>query len=178
MSTLPGSPRSPDFDSSYFRSALGRFATGVTVVTAQDTSGQALGLTISSFNSVSLDPPMIVWSLAKKASSLKAFMAASRYVVHVLSASQLHLAKRFAYGSQPERFAGSTTTQAPGGTLMLNNPDVAAWFECFNLTWHEAGDHYVFIGQVEHCHRQFLQPLIYHAGDFDLTPATEPLAGQ
>jgi flavin reductase (DIM6/NTAB) family NADH-FMN oxidoreductase RutF len=121
---------------------------------------------------------MIVWSLSKKASSLNAFMSAKRYVVHVLSASQLHLAKRFAYGSQPERFSGSTTTRAPGGTLMLNSPDITAWFECFNVTHHEAGDHFVFIGQVEHCHRQFQQPLIYHAGDFDLTPSTEPLVGR
>jgi flavin reductase (DIM6/NTAB) family NADH-FMN oxidoreductase RutF len=167
-----------NFDSRYFRSALGRFATGVTVVTTHDAAGHPLGLTISSFNSVSLEPPMSLWSLAKKASSLEAFRSASRYVVHVLSASQLHLAKRFAYGSQAERFAGVPTCTTASGTLMLNAPDVTAWFECFNLAQHQAGDHWVFIGQVERCHREFHQPLVYHAGDFDLTPSTEPLVGR
>ena len=178
MTSPQNFPAPPDFDSRYFRSALGRFATGVTVITTQDSHHAPLGLTISSFNSVSLEPPMILWSLAKKASSLQAFKAAPRYVVHVLSATQLHLAKRFAYGSQPERFTGTPTGRAPNGTLMLQNPDIAAWFECFNVAQHEAGDHIVFIGQVEHCHRQFHQPLIYHAGDFDLTPSVEPLIGR
>lgn len=175
---VPRAARAPDFDSRYFRSALGRFATGVTIITTQDTEGHPVGLTISSFNSVSLEPPMILWSLAKKASSLTTFLSVDRYVVHVLSASQLHLAKRFAYGSQAERFAQVQTCHSPAGTLMLSDTDVTARFECFNLAQHEAGDHYVFIGQVEHCERQFHQPLVYHAGDFDLTPSIEPITGR
>src|SRR3546814_18979828 len=59
---------------------------------------------------------------------------------------------------------------------MLDEPECAAWFECYNLTQHDAGDHKIFIGQVERCHRSFGQPLVYHAGDFDLTPSTEPLS--
>src|SRR3546814_12812167 len=89
---------------------------------------------------------------------------------------QLSLAKRFAQGSQTDRFKGLALTRAPGGTLMLDEPECAAWFECYNLTQHDAGDHKIFIGQVERCHRSFGQPLVYHAGDFDLTPSTEPLS--
>ncbi|MFW7340292.1 flavin reductase family protein [Pollutimonas sp. H1-120] len=167
----------PDFDSRFFRSALGRFATGVTVITTEASQGGGpVGLTISSFNSVSLEPPMVLWTLSKKASSLAHFLQARRYVVHVLAAPQLSLAKRFAQGAQADRFKGLALTRAPGGTLMLDAPECAAWFECYNLTQHDAGDHTIFIGQVEHCHRNFGQPLVYHAGDFDLTPSTEPLS--
>ncbi|MCC2594917.1 flavin reductase family protein [Pusillimonas sp. MFBS29] len=170
-------PTRPDFDSAFFRSALGRFATGVTVITTEDpTNHKPLGLTISSFNSVSLEPPMVLWSLTRNASSLIHFQAAQRYVIHVLAAPQLNLAKRFAYGPQTKRFEGLALTRAPGGTLMLDDQECAAWFECFNLTQHDAGDHVIFVGQVEHCHRNFNQPLVYHAGDFDLTPSTEPLS--
>ncbi len=166
----------PDFDAEFFRSALGRFATGVTIITTETDDQRPVGLTISSFNSVSLDPPIVLWSLSRAASSLRHFLGAQRYVIHVLSATQLHLAKRFAYGPQAHRFDGLALTRAPGGTLMLDDSECAAWFECHNLEQHEAGDHLVFIGQVERCHRNSGQPLVYHAGDFDLTPSTEPLS--
>jgi flavin reductase (DIM6/NTAB) family NADH-FMN oxidoreductase RutF len=166
-----------DFDSTYFRSALGRFATGVTVITCESPlTGEPMGLTISSFASVSLNPPLVLWTLVKSASSLPHFQETERYVIHVLAASQLHLAKRFAHGSQAERFQGIARTRTADGTMKLAEPDCPAWFECFNLTRHDAGDHVVFIGQVEHCRRNFVQPLVYHAGDFDLTPSTEPLS--
>lgn len=166
-----------DFDDNYFRSALGRFPTGVTVITTATISGdQPVGLTISSFNSVSLQPPLILWSLTRSASSLVHFQQCQRYVVHVLAATQLHLAKRFAGGPQATRFAGIPVSAAPSGTPMLADAECAAWFECYNLTQHDAGDHVVFIGQVERCHRIASQPLVYHAGDFDLTPLTEPLS--
>ena len=171
------SPQDTGFTQDYFRSALGRFPTGVTVVTTRSAiSNEPVGLTVSSFNSVSLNPPMVLWSLSKTSSSLSHFMQTDRYVIHVLSAQQLALAKQFAYGSQPQRFQGCTPTTSPAGALMLDDAHVAAWFDCRCVARHEAGDHIVFIGQVEHCSRQLLQPLVYHAGDFDLTPSTEPLA--
>ena len=167
----------PDFDSSFFRSALGRFATGVTVVMTDNGEGSApVGLTVSSFNSVSLDPPLVSWTLSKKSSSLLQFLHSQRYVIHVLSAQQLHLAKRYASGPQEQRFEGMALKRSPTGAVMLNDPTCAAWFECYNLCHHEAGDHILFIGQVERCQRSFHQPLVYHAGDFDLTPSHEPLA--
>lgn len=167
----------PDFDSAYFRSALGRFATGVTIVTTETAEGEPWGLTVSSFNAVSLEPPMVLWSLSQKASALPHFLAAERYVIHVLSASQLHLAKRFSKGRQSERFAGVPLTRSPHGVPMLADEDTAAWFECWSYAKHPAGDHTLFIGQVERCARRYSQPLVYHAGDFDLTPSIEPISG-
>ncbi len=165
----------PTFDSRYFRSALGRFPTGVAIITSESaTDASPVGLTISSFNSVSLEPPLVLWSLSHSSSLLDTFEQGERYVVHVLSAQQLHLAKRFAYGPQSDRFSVAASTRAPGGGLMLAD-EFAAWFECVNLARHNAGDHVVFIGQVEHCHHTFAQPLVYHAGDFDLTPSSQPL---
>lgn len=166
-----------DFPDRYFRSALGRFPTGVTIVTAEHpATGAAVGLTISSFTSVSLQPPLILWTLTQSAASRAAFLALEHYVIHVLSASQIHLARRFSRGSHKERFAGLPLSRAPNGTLMLDDPRCAAWFECRHFDRHEAGDHTIFVGQVEHCHYQPKAPLIYHAGDFDLTPASEPLS--
>lgn len=174
---MPSLPTPADFPDLYFRSALGRFPTGVTVVTTEHPdSGIALGLTISSFSSVSLNPPMVLWTLTHSASSLPAFQRVERYVIHILSATQVDLARRFSHGPQTERFAGLSLERAPNGTLMLGDPRCAAWFECHNTQQHPAGDHTIFVGQVEHCQRQLTAPLIYHAGDFDLTPASEPLS--
>ncbi len=167
----------PDFDQRFFRSALGRFATGVTIVTTQTADGRPWGLTVSSFNAVSLDPPMVLWSLSNTASALPHFLHAERYVIHVLAASQLPLAKRFAYGRQEERFQDVALKRSPHGIPMLADSDTAAWFECWNHARHPAGDHTLFIGQVERCDRRYTQPLVYHAGDFDLTPSIEPMPG-
>src|SRR5688572_14305512 len=109
--------RQPDFDSLYFRSALGRFPTGVTVITAETRHEHSpIGLTISSFNSVSLDPPLVLWTLSKKAASLAHFQHVDRYVIHVLGAHQLNLARKFAYGPQADRFKGIKLARAPHGT--------------------------------------------------------------
>lgn len=164
----------PRFDTAFFRSALGRFATGVTVVTAETDQGQPLGLTVSSFNAVSLEPPLILWSLSKNSSSLPHIQAGQGYVVHVLSAAQVDLARRFAYGDQAERFAEQTLRRSPGGLLMLGT-ECSAWFACRHYAQHEAGDHVVFIGAVEDCGHSSSLPLIYHAGDFELTPNNLPL---
>lgn len=166
-------PRKADFNSRQFRTTLGKFPTGVTVITASDPhTSQPLGLTISSFGSVSLEPPMVLWSLTHTALSLQAFLNVDRYVIHVLSAGQKAMAKRFAKGSQSERFKGLKLTQAPNGSLKIADDNFAAWYECHNTQHHLAGDHTIFVGQVEHCQHQHLPPLIYHAGNFDLTPAS------
>src|SRR5699024_2707819 len=113
----------------------------------------------------------------KKAHSLALFEQTERYVIHVLSAGQLSLAQRFATGTPSERFKQQATTRTPQGTLMLDAPQCAAWFECYNLRQHASGDHVIFIGQVERCHHAEIQPLVYHAGDFDLTPSTQSISG-
>lgn len=164
---------SSTFDSDFFRSALGRFATGVTVVTGpnKDHTDQAVGLTVSSFNSVSLNPPLVLWSLAKHSQSLPHFVQGAGYVIHVLGASQLSVAKRFAWGEQADRFCNHPLKTSPHGLPMLDDEHCSAWFECKHYAMHEAGDHLVLIGEVTHCGRSAHQPLIYHAGDFDLTPS-------
>lgn len=171
-------PTPADFDELHFRSVVGRFPTGVTVITTETPySGAPVGLTISSFHSLSLEPPLILWTLTKKASSLPHFCKTKRYVVHILAAEQQQLAKRFARGPQADRFNGVNLARAPGGTVMLDDARTAAWLECYNVTQHEAGDHYIFVGQVERCQFQPVAPLVYHAGDFDLTPPAQTIPG-
>lgn len=161
------------FDSAFFRRALGHFATGVTVVTAENAEGEPLGMTVNSFNSVSLDPPLVLWSLSGTSTSFEAFQKCDSYVVHVLSADQVGLAQRFARGSTLERYAGVRVGRAPGGTLMLKEP-CAAWFECRNSRRYPEGDHVIMVGHVQYCDHSVAQPLVFHAGRFDLTPSRRP----
>lgn len=163
---MPASP--PAFDALFFRSALGRFATGVTVVTTSDSQDRPIGLTVSSFNAVSLQPPLILWSLSLASSSLPIFETCPRYVVNVLAANQVALARRFASGYTPERYTGLAAPRAPAGTPMLEN--CTAWFECYNRSRHVEGDHVILVGEVEHCGHSEAPPLVFHAGSFDLTP--------
>jgi len=162
------------FDASFFRTALGRFATGVTVVTTAAPDGAPIGLTVSSFNSVSLDPPLVLWSLSLRSSSLSVFEHCERYVVNVLSAEQIALARRFATGNTRERFNGLPQRQAPGGTPMLDEY-CAAWFECRNRSRYVEGDHVIMVGEVERCGHTGEAPLVFHAGGFELTPANKDL---
>lgn len=162
-------PFAPSFDAAHFRATLGRFATGVTIITAEAANGTPVGLTVSSFNSVSLNPPLVLWSLAQSSSSVPAMQQCERYVIHVLSAEQIALARRFATGKTPERFAGLELARAPGGTLMLAG-ESAAWFECRNRSRYLEGDHFIMVGEVEHCGHSDTAPLVFHAGGFDLTP--------
>ena len=161
---------SPDFDAAEFRSALGRFATGVTIVTTRQADGSPVGLTVSSFNSVSLSPPLVLWSLSRTSSSLAAFEACERYVINVLAADQIHLARRFATGTAAERFADVELCDAPGGAPRLAAPG-AAWFACHNRSRYVEGDHIIFVGEVERCDHSKASPLVFHAGGFALTPS-------
>ncbi|OZI41027.1 flavin reductase [Bordetella genomosp. 1] len=166
------SAASPAFDAAFFRTALGRYATGVTVVSTTGLDGERIGLTVSSFNSVSLAPPLVLWSLSAASSSLAAFEQCERYVINVLSAEQIALARRFATGRTAERFAGLPVVNAPGGTPMLDGLN-AAWFECRNRSRYVEGDHIIMVGEVEACGHSNEDPLVFHAGGFDLTPARE-----
>ncbi|HEY0294273.1 MAG TPA: flavin reductase family protein [Bordetella sp.] len=166
-------PSTPSFDSAHFRAALGRFATGVTIITTQAADGSPIGMAASSFNSVSLEPPLVLWSLGLQASSYPAMTQCERYVIHVLAADHVALARRFATGKQPERFADLPLATAPNGTLMLAD-ESAAWFECRNRSQYQEGDHLIMVGEVEHCGYNAAAPLIFHAGGFALTPAHNP----
>ena len=168
---------SPDFETPHFRQALSRFATGVTVVTTHApgaTRGQAassnfIGLTASSFNSVSLTPPLVLWSLGLRSGSLPLFHAGTHYVINVLAADQLALCKRFAYG-EGDRFAGVDYTLGQSGLPILDG--ALAWFECHNRSRYEEGDHVIFVGEVERCgFAEGGEPLVFQGGQFSTTRA-------
>ncbi len=166
MSSSPpaAQARAPQFSSHEFRTALGLFATGVTIVTARAPDGQLVGLTASSFNSVSLSPPLVLWSLAQAARSMPAFRHGSHYAIHILAADQQALAQRFA-NPHVARFADLRVTEGASGTPLLDG--CVATFECFNRSRYSEGDHVIFVGEVEHCsHRPGTAPLLYHGGKF------------
>jgi len=140
------------------------FATGVTIVTARSASGELLGLTANSFNSVSLDPPLVLWSLARNAGSMAAFSNGLHYAINVLAADQQALAEQFA-ARGAERWAGVAFTDGVSGAPLLAG--AAASFECFNRSQYAEGDHVIFVGEVERCsHRADAAPLLFHGGRF------------
>lgn len=162
--TAPSRALAPAFSDPEFRAALGMFATGVTIITARDASGAPVGLTANSFNSVSLAPPLVLWSLARSASSMPAFEHGSHYAINILSAGQHALAARFA-SKGIDRFADLPFREGVGGAPILEGS--AAVFECFNRSQYEEGDHVIFVGEVERCERQEgLAPLIFHGGRY------------
>lgn len=135
-----------EFNARHLRDALGNFATGVTVVTTLDAQGASVGLTISSFSPVSLNPPLILWSLVNTASSREAFLQHPRFAINVLAADQHALALQFASRS-PDRFNGVAVELSASGLPLLTG--ALAWFECKRFAEHLAGDHTIFIGEVE-----------------------------
>jgi flavin reductase (DIM6/NTAB) family NADH-FMN oxidoreductase RutF len=150
-------------DSRSLRDALGEFATGVAVVTARTADGRPVGVTINSFASVSLEPPLVLWSLGLQSPSLAVFEACSHYAVNILAADQVELSQRFSQ-SQNDRFAGIDTIVGAGGTPIL--PGCSAWFECRNEMRYPGGDHIILVGYVENFSRQEKRPLIFHGGQY------------
>lgn len=177
-STAPVTPPSPE----RFKQALSCFATGVTVITARAGPSASvpnpqgfIGLTASSFNSVSLNPPLVLWSLGLGARSLPAFLAGSHYVVNVLAASQRELCERFAY-APGDRFAGIDWQPGACGLPILDG--CLAWFECRHRSRYEEGDHIIFVGEVERCGIGAEQPpLIYQGSRLQTTRALDVTAG-
>jgi flavin reductase (DIM6/NTAB) family NADH-FMN oxidoreductase RutF len=163
MSTPSSGAVPPEFGSRHFRDALSQFATGVTVITTRLPDGSFVGLTASSFNSVSLDPPLVLWSLAQGATSLPVFTENSHYVINVLAGDQAALAERFAMRID-NRFDGVDFVLSHTGLPVLRG--VAAWFECHNRSRYPEGDHVIFVGEVERCDVLPKPPLIYHGGKF------------
>lgn len=163
----PGRLASPPlFSPADFRSSLAMFATGVTIVTARDASGARIGLTANSFNSVSMAPPLVLWSLARAAGSMPVFTEGSHYAINILAAGQKELALRFAAGPAADRFAGVAFRDGTAsGAPILEG--AAAVFECFNRSRYDEGDHVIFVGEVEHCERRAdALPLIFHGGRY------------
>lgn len=154
-----------DFDARDFRNALGSFATGVTVVTAQDAGGGLTGITVNSFASVSLDPPLVSWSLSLQSPALAVFRHCGHYAINVLAANQTALSTHFARPSdQQDRFVGLEFEAGSGAAPLLQG--CCAWFECRNEIRHAGGDHLIFIGRVEsyrYCERP---PLLFLGGQY------------
>lgn len=146
-----------------FRSALGAFATGVTVITTRSAEGVDVGLTANSFNSVSLEPPMVLWSLAKSSRILPVFTAAKHFAIHVLAADQEAISTQFSRPGQ-DRFAGVAIERGLGETPLLRH--YAARFQCRTASQYDGGDHVIFVGQVEMFDHTDCEPLVFHGGQY------------
>jgi 3-hydroxy-9,10-secoandrosta-1,3,5(10)-triene-9,17-dione monooxygenase reductase component len=151
------------FDTREFRSALGAFATGVTLVTTRNDDGEPVGLTASSFNSVSLDPPLVLWSLARRSSTLHAFSQAQHWAVHILASDQEALSSRF--GSRgTDKFRGLEIDCGVGDVPLLSG--CTARFQCRTTFQYDGGDHIIFVGEVLAFDRSDLPPLLFHGGNY------------
>jgi flavin reductase (DIM6/NTAB) family NADH-FMN oxidoreductase RutF len=145
------------------RRALGRFATGVTIVTTRGPAGRTEGVTVNSFSSVSLDPPLVLWCLRSAAPSLPSFLAAEWFAINVLGADQHHLSRHFAT-PHPDKFAAIASTSGLGDCPLL--PSALARFECRTERHIEAGDHTIFLGRIIRADHREGEPLVFSAGRF------------
>ncbi|MBI3789541.1 MAG: flavin reductase family protein [Gemmatimonadetes bacterium] len=146
-----------------FRALLGRFASGVTVVTTVDAAGHDHGMTVSAFSSVSLDPPLVMVCIARDASAFAAFERANAIVVNILAAEQEALSRRFA-GEVSDRFAGLGYHRADNGAAVLH--DVLAWLSARVVDRHAAGDHVILVAEVEDGKVDEHRPLLYYRGGY------------
>lgn len=169
----------PHFDPKDFRRALGMFATGVTIVTARGPDGEPVGVTANSFNSVSISPPLVLWSLAKSAYSLTMFSQASHWNVHILAEDQVAMSNLFARSGQ-DKFSGLQLDPAPSNAPLLQG--CSARFQCRTMFQYEGGDHVIFVGEVVGYDRSERPPLLYVTGGYALASrksepvSTEPSA--
>ncbi len=155
------------------RNLLGQFATGVTVITTCTADGRRVGMTANSFSSVSLDPPLVLWSLARSAPSLQDFLSASHFAINVLGSDQHGLSGHFARPAV-DKFAGIDCEQGPAGVPLLNG--AIATLVCRNGTQYEGGDHLIFLGEIEHYRHSGGEPLVFHAGQYRVAVAHPAIA--
>jgi flavin reductase (DIM6/NTAB) family NADH-FMN oxidoreductase RutF len=146
-----------------FRAALGRFASGVTVVTTKDINGRLHGITVSAFCSVSLEPPLVLVCIEKITGSHRAFAESMAFIVNLLGSNQQYLADRFA-SRLPDKFEGVSYRRGIEDLPILENTLVA--LECFLKYSFDAGDHTIFVGQIEKSHVSDGEPLIYFHGNY------------
>lgn len=152
------------FDSKQYRGALGFFPTGITVITTLDSAGAPVGFTANSFNSVSLEPPLVLWSLAKTAGVMEVFERAERFAVHVLSAEQVEISNTFATPSD-DRFAKVDWALSERNLPIIHN--CAALFECEREHLYQGGDHLIFVARVMAFSTQTdAKSLAYHHGEY------------
>lgn len=155
-----------------YRRALAQFATGVTVVTTRAADGTPVGLTVNSFNSVSLEPPLVLWSLALKANSLPAFEQCGHYAVNVLSDQQLSVATRFATRGA-DRFGLADWHAGPFQLPVLD--DCVATLVATNRSRYREGDHMILVGEVVQYDAPGGVPLVFHDGRYIARAVEAPL---
>ena len=163
-------PPSPPFDQREFRNALGTFTTGVTIVTACSPDGKLIGVTANSFNSVSLDPPLVLWSLSKSSNSLAAFEAAEYWAVHILSHDQDQLATHFSKRAH-DKFAGLDLETGMGGAPLLDG--CTTRMQCKTAYRYDGGDHIIMVGEVMHFEHSDIAPLVYQRGNYAIATRKE-----
>ena len=160
-------------DNRRFRDALGQFPTGVTIITTVTPGGERLGMTISSFNSLSLDPPLVLFSIWREANSFASWQRAERYAINVLSENQEELSNKFAR-AKGERWIGQTLLSGRTGLPLLPNAVIA--FECEAYGRHDGGDHEIFVGRVVELHENQGKrghPLVFFGGQYRRLGAVE-----
>jgi flavin reductase (DIM6/NTAB) family NADH-FMN oxidoreductase RutF len=153
----------PDEIKRALRSALGQFTTGVTVIATRAADGHLVGVTANSFGALSLEPPLVVWALRTNSASLAAFESAGRFVVSVLAEAQVDLSRTFA-SHAANKFEGVACALNEHGMPLLHG--ACAWFECKTVSRQTAGDHCLFIAQVERFSSSEMAPLVFHAGHY------------
>ncbi len=150
-------------DGDLFRSVLGRFASGITVITTHDAEGRDHGMTASAFSSLSLDPPLILVCIANDATMAPVMSTAETFAVNILADSQEPLSRRFA-GIVDDRFVGIGFSRGQLGDVLLD--DVLAWMQCRVVARHPAGDHLIVVGEVELADARDARPLLYYRGGY------------
>lgn len=151
------------------RDALGQYATGVTIATTLDRSGNPVGMTVNSFSSVSLEPPLILWSIAETSLGFDVFRDTEHFCINVLCSDQVDLAKQFAQVSE-DKFSGLRLSQGLHGIPKIEG--CLAHFECSTEARYPGGDHIILLGRVARHGKFEGEPLLFHAGQFyDLSPA-------
>jgi flavin reductase (DIM6/NTAB) family NADH-FMN oxidoreductase RutF len=163
MNQIVSAQVDPEFERKQYRRALSRFATGVAVMTTMQDGGAPAGVTVNSFSSVSLEPPLVLWSLALSSSMFAHFEKGARFGVNVLGSGQTELSRRFSTKGL-DRFAGVSWRLSQAGVPLLNN--ALATFECAVEARHPAGDHMIFVGRVLHYDDSAGEPLIFHSGAY------------
>ncbi len=152
-----------EFDFAGYRRALGCFATGVAIVTALDGNGDKVGITINSFNSVSLDPPLVLWSIGEDSQNYDAFTQTKNFAVNVLATHQQAVCKQFS-ASGADKFAGLNCVEGIAGVPLL--PEFSAVFECQTEHLYVGGDHKIIVGRVLSFEDRKTDPLIFYRGHF------------
>ena len=172
MAAESNTPDAPDFDPRDFRNALGQFATGVTIVTTRTSAGEAIGLTANSFSSVSLSPPLVLWSLSLRSPNLPNFLQATHFAINVLARDQIALSQRFSKPI-PNKFEGVACSDSAHGMPLLAG--TSAQFECRTEARHYSGDHVIFIGHVLRYSHADRDALGYYRGRYISTAPIDPI---